>query len=99
MRVINRIFASSAHLSGVCDRLCNCSLSATGPVIILITDTTRVRASREVFQVSKEIGSELLVDLQKYILKVGHGDAVGLNLVLIQPLVERLEEAAEVLRL
>lgn len=99
MRVFNRIFAGSAHLSGVCDRLGNCFSFATGPVVILIAYTTRVRASREVFQVSEEIRSELLVDLQEHILKVGHGDTVGLNLVLFQPLVEHLEEAAEVLRL
>ena len=72
MRVIDRIFAGSAHLSGVCDRLGNCSLFTTGPVVILIAYTTRVRASREVFQVSEEVGSELLVDLQEDILKVGH---------------------------
>lgn len=53
----------------------------------------------ETLEISKQIWCEFLVDLEENILEIGHGYAVGANVELIKPLIQRLEEASEVLGL
>jgi hypothetical protein len=66
---------------------------------ILLTYRTvaGVLAVVETSQIAKEIGGELLVDLQEHILKVRHGDTVGSDVELVKSLIKSLEEATEVL--
>ena len=53
----------------------------------------------ETLEVTEQIWSKFLVDLEEDIFQVRHGDAVGANVELIESLVKRLEEASKVLGL
>ena len=53
----------------------------------------------EIFQVTEEVWSKFLIDLEENVLEVAHRNTIRANIVLFKPLIERLKEPTKVLRL
>ena len=51
----------------------------------------------EALEVAEQVRSELLVNLEEYIFKVGHGHTIGLDIELNHSLIQSFKEAAEVI--